>query len=146
MSTFGIIGVIYPVPTNIVYRLFDGKTKIFVKFLVHNSTKLAPNHKILFYASQGLKKIVGEGIIEKVEFLTPEKVISKYNEQLFLNESEFFAYINRSSRRTPSKEMLTLKLKKLKKYPKPIEYEKPITMAGQYLSAEEYSTLIHKWE
>ena len=141
---YNIIGAIYPIPTNIVERLFDGKSKVFVKFLPRNSTKLAPKHKIVIYASHGSKKLVGEGIIDKVEFLTPEKVIAKYEGKLFLKKTELYAYIKRSHARNSSKEMLTLTLKRLKKYLEPIEYKRPITMAGQYLSGEEYDLLMQK--
>jgi hypothetical protein len=139
-----IIGVIYPIPAELAERLFEGNTRIFVKYVAHNTTRLAPKHKVIFYASHGSKKLIGEGIIDKVEFLTPPKVLEKYKDQLFLTESELHAYIARSPLRSSSKEMLTLVLKKLKKFPKPIDYNKPITMAGQYLGAEEYSSLIQK--
>lgn len=141
-----IIGVIYPIPREFVDRLFDGKTKVFVKYVVHNTTKLAPKHKVIFYASHGSKKLVGEGTVEKVEFLSPEAVIAKYKELLFLNETEFYAYVGRSPSRTPSKAMLTLVLKKLNKYPKPVGYNRPITMAGQYIGVNEYNSLIGKYK
>ena len=141
-----IVGTIYPIPEELADRLFEGNTKVFVKYVAHNTTRLAPKHKVIFYASHGLKKLIGEGVIETVEFLTPQKVLEKYKNQLFLNETELHAYVTRSPSRSSSKEMLTLVLKKLKKFPKPIDYNKPITMAGQYLTAEEYSSLIHKQE
>ena len=141
-----IIGVVYPVPSDIADRLFNGKMKVFVKFLAHNSTKAAPKNKIIFYASRGTKKLVGEGTIEKAEFLTLDKVLSKYKDELFLDESELHAYVRNSPSRTPSKEMLTLVLRKLRKYSEPVEYHKRITMAGQYLSAEEYKSLMKNKE
>lgn len=139
-----MVASIYPIPAEFADRIFEGNTKVFVKYVAHNTTRLAPKHKVIFYASHGSKKLIGEGTIEKVEFLTPQKVIEKYRYQLFLNETELHAYVARSPSRSSSKEMLTLVLKKLKKYSKPIDYNKPVTMAGQYLSAEEYSSLIQK--
>jgi len=141
-----ILAVIYPVPVDLVDRLFDSKTKVFVKYVAHNSTKLTPKHKVIFYASHGSKKLIGEGIIEKVEFLTPEEAFAKYEEELFLTKDELYDYVKKSPGRAPSKEMLTLVLKGLKKYRKPIQYHKPITMAGQYLSASEYNSLMQKEE
>lgn len=141
-----ILAVIYPIPVELVDRLFDGKTKVFVKYVAHNSTKLTPKHKVIFYGSHGSKKLVGEGIIEKVEFLTPEEAITKYKEELFLTKDEIYDYVKRSPSRNLSKEMLTLVLKRLKKYRKPIQYPKPITMAGRYLSSSEYSPLTQKEE
>jgi len=141
-----LIGVIYPIPINFIDRLFDGETKVFVKYVAHNSTQLAPKHKVIFYGSRGSKELVGEGIIEKVEFLTPEEAITKYKEELFLTKDEIYDYVKRSLSRTLSKEMLTLVLKRLKKYHRPIQYHKPITMAGQYLSSSEYNSLMQKEE
>jgi len=139
-----IVGAIYPIPAELADRLFEGNIKVFVKYVAHNTTRLAPKHKVIFYASHGSKKLIGEGIIEKVEFLTPQKVLEKYKDQLFLNETELHSYVTIFPSRTSSKEMLTLLLKKLKRFPKPIDYNKPISMAGQYLNAEEYSSLIQK--
>jgi len=136
-----IIGVIYPIPLGLVDRLFDGKTKVFVKYLARNTTKLEPRHKVVFYASHGSRKLIGEGTIEKAEFLNPEAVLARYREDLFLNVEEFQAYVRRSPSRTPSKKMLTFVMKKLKKYPKPVDYDRPVTMAGQYLSVDEYRIL-----
>lgn len=136
-----MIGVIYPIPIELVNRFFDGKTRVFVKYVAHDSTKLAPRHKVVFYASHGSRKLIGEGTIEKVEFLNPEAVLARYRENLFLNEEEFQAYVRRSPSRTPSKKMLTFVMKKLKKYPKPLDCDRPVTMAGQYLSVDEYRVL-----
>jgi hypothetical protein len=136
-----MIGAIYPIPIELVHRLFDGKKRVFVKYVAHDSTKLAPRHKVVFYASHGSRKLIGEGTIEKVEFLNPEAVLARYREDLFLNEEEFQAYVSRSPSRTPSKKMLTFVMKKLKKYSKPVDYDRPVTMAGQYLSVNEYRIL-----
>jgi len=146
MSIANIIGVIYPVPKDIAERLFNEKAKVFFKFLAHNSTKLAPKNRVIIYASHGSKKLIGEGIIEKVEFLTPEEAITKYKKELFFTKDEIYNYVKKSPSRTPSKEVLTLTLKGLRKYRKPIHYPKPITMAGQYLSSSEYNSLMQKEE
>lgn len=134
-----IAGVIYPVPVEMVDRLFKGKT-VYVKYGAHRTTKLAPKHKVIFYASHGSKKLVGEGKIKSVEFLTPLKVLEKYRDELFLTETELYAYVGGRSQM----EMLTLVLTNLKKYSTPFEFNKPITMAGQYLTIQEYSSFIHK--
>lgn len=139
-----MIGVIYPLPIEFIDRLFDGRPKVFVKYTAHNRTRLVPRHRVVFYGSHGSKRLIGEGTIEKIEFLTPEAVLSKHKENLFLNQEELLAYVRRVPSRTLSKEMLTLVMKKLKRYPVPVDYNKPITMAGQYLTAAEYSSLIHR--
>ena len=136
-----MIGAIFPVPVDLVDRLFDCEIKVFVKYVAHNSTSLSKGNKIVFYASHGSKKLIGEGTIAKVEFLTPTRVITKYKRFLFLSEEELYAYASRSVSRTPSKEMLTLTLEKMKRYPKPVGYDRPVTMAGQYIMQEEYDRL-----
>lgn len=139
-----MIGVVYPLPVELIDRLFDGRPKVFVKYVAHNTTKLVSKHKVVFYGSHGSRKLRGEGTIEKVEFLTPNSVLSRHKEDLFLNQEELLVYVRRFPSRTPSKEMLILVMKKLKKYPIPVDYNKPITMAGQYLTAADYDSLIRK--
>lgn len=134
----------YPLPIELIDRLFDDRPKVFVKYVAHNTTKLLPKHKVVFYGSHGSRKLIGEGTIEKVEFLTPEAVLSRHKEDLFLNQEELLAYVRRFPSRTPSKEMLILVMKKLKRYPVPVDYNRPITMAGQYLTAAEYGSLIRE--
>lgn len=135
-------GAIFPIPDLFKDRLFDGKHNVFVKYLSHNSTKLTARKKILFYASGVVKALVGEGEIEKIEFLLPQEVIRSYGNELFLSESEFKTYGRSSASRAPSKKVLTLVLKKLRKYPKPIKLIKAMTMAGLYINAEEYDSLV----
>jgi hypothetical protein len=85
--------------------------------------------------------LIGEGTIEKIEFLSPETVLAKYRTGLFLNETEFYRYVKKMPSRASTKEMMVIVLKKLKRYPRPVHYDRPMTMAGQYLSDEEYSAL-----
>jgi hypothetical protein len=136
-----IIGAIYPIPQEFSSRLFDGNFKVFVKYLAHSTTRLKPRNKVVFYASHGPKALIGEGTIEKIEFLSPEIVIAKHRAGLFLNETEFYRYVKKMPSRAPTKAMMVLVLKKLKRYPRPIDYNRPMTMAGQYLSDEEYFAL-----
>jgi hypothetical protein len=135
-------GAIFPIPDLFKDRLFDGKHNVFIKYLPHNSTKLIAGKKILFYASGVVKALVGEGEIEKIEFLLPQEVIKLHGKELFLSESEFNAYTRSSASRARSKKVLTLVLKKLRKYSKPARLNKPMTMAGQYINAEEYNSLV----
>jgi hypothetical protein len=131
-------GVIYPIPNSLTSRLFDGKTNVFAKCISHNSTKLLPKHKVIFYASRGQKKLVGEGTIEKIEFLAPDVIVAKYEKTLFLGKDEFLTYVGCRNM------ILTLTLKDLVKYPHSLNYYKPITMTGQYISNEEYNAIIRE--
>lgn len=74
--------------------------------------------------------------------LTPDEVISKYGEKVFLSRDELIAYTARQPSRDSSKKMLVVVLTKLRKYKKGIVYPRPITMVGEYLTKEQYKQLI----
>jgi hypothetical protein len=131
-----MMGAIYAVPENLVDRLFRGNKNVFIKITGRSSTKISPKHKIIFYASHGDKKLVGEGIVEKVEFLNPGEVLSKYSQELFLDENEFIDYVGKRQK------ILVFQLKCLKKYQNSIQSREVITMGGKYLTEKEYKSLI----
>lgn len=115
-----IVGVIFPVPQQFVNRLLLEKRNIFVKYVSNaSSLKIAQKHKVLFYASQSSKEIVGEGKIEEMLFLTPKDALEKYGDKLFLNEDELTEYTLRQPNRDSSKKMLVLVLCGLRRYSKP---------------------------
>ena len=140
-----IAGVIYPIPLEFVSRIFAEQKKVFVKYVAHETCiGLVPKNKILFYASLGQKEIVGEAIIKTIEFLTPIRVLEKYGDNVFLNRDELMEYASQQSSRTISKKMLVLVLSKPRRYARGINYEKPITMAGEYLTKERYNALFQE--
>jgi len=140
-----IIGVVYPVPVWLIDRLLVAHRNVFVKYVARTTNlRITPKHKVVFYASHGSKEVVGEGIIETIEFLTPNEVLEKYGDRVFLNKNELMVYATRQPKRTLSKKMLTLTLSKLRRYPLGIKYERPVTMAGEYLTVEKYSALLQK--
>lgn len=131
-----MIGAIYAVPVELMERLFSAKTKVFVKVTGHASTKIAPKQKIIFYASHNDKKLVGEGIVENVEFLNPAEILSKFSQDLFIEESKFLKYVGKRQ------SVLAIKLKGLKKYEEPILCKEVITMGGKYLTQKQYNYMI----
>jgi len=140
-----IVGVVYSVPLHFVDRLFVAHRNVFVKYVARTTNlRIAPKHKVVVYASHGSKEVVGEGIIKAIEFLTPKEVLEKYEDKVFLNEDELKEYTMRQPKRTSSKKMLTLTLSKLRRYPQAIKYEKPVTMADEYLTEEKYTALLQK--
>jgi hypothetical protein len=141
-----IAAVIYPVPHNLVDRFFVSENKsVFVRYLGRTSTiRLAPKSKVIFYASGKSKELIGEGVIDEIEFLTPDEVLSKYGNKVFLNEKELDKYVHLRPNRTSSKKMLTINFSKLRKYSHPIRTDKRITMAGQYLTKKEYSEVVNR--
>jgi len=53
-----VIGVIFPVPQELVDRLLVEKRDIFVKYVPHvTSVKIRKKQKLLLYASHGIKEI-----------------------------------------------------------------------------------------
>ena len=141
-ATDKYVGIIYPVPSNLVPRFFDQGKNVFVKYL----PKVGYHHlkvgdKIMFYASRNLKKIVGEGTIQKLELLKPSEALEKYRENLFLSEEELEEYRHHRSDRPPTKELLVVVIRDLRKYSKSVEPEKPITMTGRRVTEKEYRSL-----
>jgi hypothetical protein len=131
--------MIFPIPLRFAGRVLHEKRNVFVKYVGRGTClQLVAKHKAIFYASRGSKEIVGEGIIERIEFLTPSEVLGKYGTRVFLSKEELEKYMMRWPNRA-SKEMLVLVLSKLKEYTPHVKYRKPITMAGQYLTCEEYN-------
>ena len=57
-----IVGAIFPVPSEIASDMFERRKNIFAKFT--KMKKLKPGHRILFYASHGIKGIIGEAQVE----------------------------------------------------------------------------------
>jgi hypothetical protein len=138
-----IVGIVFPVPQEFVDRLLIEQRNIFVKYVPRvSSVKISPKQKMVIYASHGSKEIVGEGLIESVQFLTPDEVLKKYGQKVFLNKEELIAYAQRQPNRDASKKMLVLVLTRLRKYACPKKFHKPISMVGQYLREKEYLELV----
>jgi len=140
-----IIAAIYPIPINLVERFFSENKDVFVKYLRTSTVRLSPKNKIIFYASHGSQELVGEGLIETIEFLTSDEVLEKYITRVFLKKRELEDYIHSQPLRTSSKKMLTVAFSRIKKYDCPIKIVKPVNMGGQYLTKDDYLKLIgHK--
>jgi hypothetical protein len=141
-----VVAAIYAVPSKFVSRIFDEHKQVFVKYTNHETSRLVSRNKILFYASQGQGEIVGEATIKAVEFLTPTEALERHGDELFLNREELMSYASKSPSRSATKKMLVLAFSSPKKYLKAIRVKKPLTMAGQYLTEEEYKALFEEPE
>lgn len=137
-----IIGVIYPIPFKFVNRIFEDKRNVFVKYVSHPNGKRINFKKVLFYESRGNKQIIGEATIKANEFLTPLEALEKYGEKVFLEKDELIEYALHQPLRTMSRKMLVLVLSKPTRFSKRIIYKKPMTMAGKYLTENDYETLM----
>ena len=136
-----ILGAIFPISSENVNSLFDQKRSVFVKFT--KMVKLDKGSKIVFYVSKE-KKLVGEGIIAKVEKTNPEVAWIRYGKQIFLNESEYNQYVRKSpisGKERKMTEITAFILKNLKRYKNPIRCIHRATPSGRYLTHEEYQRI-----
>lgn len=131
--------MIYPIPTDLVSRFFEGKS-IFVKYLPRKTSRLQQYMKLLFYASGGPKAIVGEAIIAKVDYMPISKALRHYGDRIFLNKHELEGYARRFGERI-HKDLLLLHLSKREKYSQSIDPKMPITMAGRYIDKRKYLSI-----
>ena len=137
-----ITGIIFPIPKQFVDRLLLEKRNVFVKYVAGKGlSKLSRKQRVLFYVSKSSKEIVGEGVIDNIDFLTPDEALEQYGDKLFLNEKELKDYTLHRPNREPSKKMLVIVLSRLRRYSKPRHFKKSISMAGQYLTKMEYAEL-----
>lgn len=133
-------GVIFPIPIDIIDRLFKNKV-VFVKYPTHEviGDRLKACKKMLFYASRANKEIVGEGNINQIELLSKEQVLKDYINVLFLNKEELEEYS-----RGGTKKLLVFSLENSTKYKVPVSLDHPITMVGEYISQEDYNEIIEQ--
>jgi len=135
-----IIGAIFPLKKDLWLRFLEGGKNVFVKFSKMN--KLEKDHKILFYSAREINALIGEGTIKFVSSMAADDVREKYKSTLFLTSSELSNYVSKRWSESSKKwKLLTIELKNIIKYEKPIKLLKPITVAGYYLTDEMYSKL-----
>lgn len=132
-----VLGVVYPVSPEVVDNIFNKNKTIFLKFTTHEPTKrtkirLKEGIKLYLYKSGGEKKIIGEAIISKFDYLPISEIIKKFRKKMIISEQELISY----SAGRENKRILVIRLGKLIKYKSPIKQSKPVTMAGLYITHE----------
>ena len=132
--------VIYPLPFHLASRILMDKNYIFAKYLPHEviSPKLISCKKILFYISGANKEIAGEADIISISLMTLSEIISKYSNGLFLTENELREYSNGRD----SKKMVVFELGEIRSYAEQKALGHGITMVGEYISEDEYSSFL----
>lgn len=132
--------VIYPLPAQLASRILQDKKSIFVKYPTHEkiSSKLESCQKLLFYISGSKKEIAGEAEITSIGLMTLSEVVSVYSSSLFLTEDELRKYSNGRD----LKKMMVFELGAIRQYSEPKELGHGITMVGEYISKDEYKSLI----
>ena len=133
-------GVIYPLPSNLAFRILQEKNSICVKYPTHEkiSPKLECCQKLLLYISGSNKEIAGEAEIVSLNLMLLSEVVSAYSSSLFLTEDELREYSNGRD----SKKMMVFKLGGIKKYSEAKALGHGITMVGEYVPEEEYNALV----
>ena len=134
----GIVGAAFPVPSHFMKRFFEDGKIVFVK--KSKFSRLGPGSKIIFYSSHEIHAYVGEGIVEKVEFLTPKETIQKYQDELFLTEYECNTY----AREKNVSRFLVVRFSEIKKYENPVKPKRFISMGGKYVSKSEYEQILSR--
>jgi hypothetical protein len=130
------VAVIYPLLHEHIERIFQGKD-IFCKYVGKGIPRIGFGSKLLFYVSGSRSEIVGEATIEAVEFLTPDEIIARYENRLFITKEELDNY-RKLRDRPPDRKLIVLSLSKIRKYDRPRRMPKVVTMAGRTLSKDEY--------
>jgi hypothetical protein len=128
--------IIFPVSWEHAERIFSGKD-IFCKY-TGRTGYLGADTIVLFYASKSGRKLLGEGVVKSVEFLTLKEMVRKYKDRLFATEKELEKYRGARSLET---RLLVVQLKQVEKYKEPIVTPKIVTMAGQTLTENQYRHL-----
>ncbi len=73
-----------------------------------------------------------------MSLMTLSEVVSAYSSSLFLTEDELREY----SGGRDNKKMMVFVLGRITRYPEPKSMGRGITMAGEYISEEEYDALV----
>jgi hypothetical protein len=132
-----IIGVIFPLPKNIIDFMFSNQRDVFVKYtsrppLKKTKKRIQEGMKLYIYESGGEKTIIGEACIKKSDYLDMNSILNTYLERLMIPEEDFKNY----AKGREEKKALVLELDSLKRYKKPVKLLKPMTMAGLHLTKE----------
>lgn len=137
--TRNVEAVVFPLKDLYIDRFFDCGKDIFIKFPTHEilPEAIKSSKRLIFYASHADKTLRGEAAIRTVELVSLEDAQKAYGHRLFLNADEIKQYA-----RGRNKKVVVLELGRIKKYQKPIPLKKAMTMAGCYLTKEEYLKVI----
>ncbi len=138
-----IIGVAFSLPKDAIEFMFSNNRDVFVKYISHvpikkTSVKIKKGMKLYLYQSGGTKQIVGEAVIEKIDFLNMSAILENYSERLVISEKMFQQY----SKGREDKRALIFELSNLKKYNIGVNLSKPINMGGLYITTENKSMIL----
>ena len=141
-----IIGVAYPVPSNLLNRIFKEGKDVFIK---HPTCfkQLKPGHKILFYASHETRAIVGEATIKNIELMKIDQIYEKYGDRVFITKEEAKEYTKPLAERKGKRgkvrdlEFLVIELETPRIFEKYYKPKRFIVVGGKYVTKKEYNEI-----
>ena len=141
-----IIGVAYPVPSNLLNRIFKEGKDVFIK---HPTCfkQLKPGHKILFYASHETRAIVGEATIKNIELMKIDQIYEKYGDRVFITKEEANEYTKPLAERKGKRgkvrdlEFLVIELETPRIFEKYYKPKRFIVVGGKYVTKKEYNEI-----
>ena len=135
-------GVVFPLPPNLIARIFDQKRTVFAKFFSHQNgkIKLGVGSIIFFYQSRGLKSLIGEARIDRIASMSKDDALKRYGKKLFLGSNELREYVQKFPGRE-KKNMAIFELGLCRRYNHPIEWPYAVTMTGRYITKDEFERL-----
>jgi len=137
-----VIGIIYPLPGNLVKEILHKNKSIFYKYLGRVPTKktkerLTEGMYLFIYESGGSKKIVGIAEIEKITYETADEIISRYPNTMMGTKSHLKKY----SKNREEKKLQVLKLNNVEILKNPIIFNQHMSVSGRYMFADCYNSL-----
>ena len=140
-----IAGVVYPVPSDLLERIFEGKD-VFIK---HPTCfkELSKGKKVLFYSSHDVRAIVGEATIKNMEMMKIDEIYKKYGNRVFITREEARNYSRplKDRRKGDSQRDITflvLELSDIKRYKNPVKPKRFVTVGGKYITKQEYESIL----
>ena len=136
-----IAGFVFPIRREHADSIFENGKEVFVKF-GGELKKLQVGMKAIFHVSVE-KLLIGEATIKNIERMNPEDVWEKYSTKLFLTRAELLEYTRESplGEERRKRELSVYVLAKVKKYKKPMTPKRRMTIAGYYITRDEYLAL-----
>jgi hypothetical protein len=133
-----VYAMIYPLLRGHINRIFQGKD-VFCKYTGQRTFRINSGTKILFYASGSGRQILGEGLVDSREQLTPDELLGKYANRVFISRDELEKYRGERSR---DLKLLVLRLRDIRKFDYPKVLSVHMTMTGMQLSKGQYEGLM----
>ena len=138
-----VFAYIMPIRRKQLEKILVQDKRIIAKFFSkpRGAPRLRRGTIIVFYESREGMKLVGQGTVQQAEMMLPHEVIPSYGASFFLNKQELDDYVDRFPGRR-EKKLLILHLENIFSYASPVRWATSPTMAGAYLTRDDYARLI----